>query len=210
MHPVIENFLERPMSHKIGLGVVILALFAYIFWTYGYKTHWQTYEQISEKIETLETKVYEQQRIAKKLPEYKAEVAKLDGKLQIILRELPDSKEIENLLESISVLAIDTGLEVIKFAPARTQKREFVAEVPVEVEVEGTFHQLATFFDEVGHLARIVNINTIGIEILNETKTEVLIRSSFLLTTFRYLDESERLEVAQSQAAKKRGSKRRR
>ena len=105
------------------------------------------------------------------------------------------------------MLAIDIGLEVIKFSPQREAIKDFYASVPVSIELEGTFHQLATFFDEVGRLSRIVNIDSITIDIITETKTEVIIRATCKATTFRYLTEEER---AKSSSKSKKGGKKKR
>ena len=60
------------------------------------------------------------------------------------------------------------------------------------MRLEGSFHQLVTFFDEIAHLPRIVNIDAISIQILNETPEEVIVQVTCNATTYRYLDESER------------------
>ncbi|NLF25467.1 MAG: type 4a pilus biogenesis protein PilO [Deltaproteobacteria bacterium] len=194
MHPVIENFLERPASHKIAFWVFSVVFISFVFWQYFFKGSWEEWEKLQEKVENLNVQIQEQQRIARDLPKFREETAALDKKLAALLRELPDKKEIESLLKSVSVLAVDTGLEVIKFAPQKEIHRGFYAELPVSIELRGTFHQLATFFDEVGHLARVVNIRDVMITIEMEGAREVLIRSKCTAITFRYLDESERTD----------------
>ena len=120
---------------------------------------------------------------------------------------MPDSKEIPDLLTSISVLAVDTGLEVVKFSPKQEVIKDFYAAVPVFIELEGTFHQLATFFDEVAHLSRVVNISDIKIDIVTESKTEVVIRTTCQATTFRYLSDEERQELEGPKGPTKRRRK---
>jgi type IV pilus assembly protein PilO len=191
MHPVIESFLERPTSHKVLFWVGTLALVVLLFWQYLLKADLHARDSLNDKVLNLQAQIQDLRRIARDLPKFRAETADLDKKLEVVLRQLPDQKEIENLLKSVSVLAVDTGLEVIKFNPGGEVKRDFFAEEPVEIELRGTFHQLATFFDEVGHVPRIVNIRDVAIKIEMETKEEVLIRATCIATTFRYLEEQE-------------------
>jgi len=80
------------------------------------------------------------------------------------------------------------------------------------LELEGTFHQFASFCDEVGHLPRIVNIKEISLDIVTESKQEVLIRARAVASSYRYLDESERIGPGADGDVEKRrrGKKRRR
>jgi len=208
MYAVIENFLERPTSHKIGFWILSLAFISFLFWQYFFKGVWEELEQLQDRVEKLNVQIQEQQRIARDLPKFREETAVLDKKLTAVLRELPDQKEIEGLLKSVSILAVDAGLEVLKFTPQREINRGFYAEIPVEIELRGTFHQLGVFFDEVGHLARIVNIRNIIITIEMEGAREVLIRAKCTAATFRYLEESERMDLKGTpQKGRRRGRK---
>lgn len=206
MNPAIESFLERPTSHKVGFWLVSLLVLWGISWQYILKTPFEERDTLSVAIEDLHVKIQEQRRIARDLPRYREEVTHFDKKLELALLELPDKKEIPDLLTSISTLAVDTGLEVLKFSPKNETVLDFYAKVPVAIELEGSFHQLATFFDEVGNLSRIVNINAISVDIITETKEEVYIRATCTATTFRYLTEDERKQAQKK--GKQKGKRR--
>lgn len=195
MGAIVEKFMDLSTPKKSGIWLGILLFLSFAFWQYCYKELHEKKLDLTEKVANLNMQIIEQRRIAENLPKFKEEIEELDGRLELVVQELPDKKQIDNLLQSVSVLAIDTGLEVTQFAPQREARKEFVAAVPVSIELEGTFHQLATFFDEVGHLARIVNINDIEIVIVEEGDQEVTIRAKCNATSFRYLDESERIEA---------------
>lgn len=196
MQEYIRKIASLPLVYRIILSLVLVALVFGGFWQFIYEDVRIKQSSLVEEIETLENKILSQQKIAKNLNKYKVEVKELDLKLAGVLRELPDKKEVEGFLRSISVLAVDTGLEVLEFTPSREKKNEFFAQLPVKMKLEGNFHQLATFFDEVAHLPRIVNINAITINILTENEDEVIIRADCIATTFRYLDPEERDALA--------------
>jgi len=60
---------------------------------------------------------------------------------------LPDTKEIPDLLSNISSLGREAGLDVVQFKQRPEKFEEFYAEVPVDILVRGTYHQVASFFD---------------------------------------------------------------
>ncbi|MCB0318135.1 MAG: type 4a pilus biogenesis protein PilO [Bdellovibrionales bacterium] len=199
MNQFLEQIAERPTSHKVGIWIGILLFMTFIFWQYMYKSKSEQAAELLEKSESLEQELINKRRVARNLKKFEKEVEELNVKLKFALQELPDEQEIPDLLSSISNLARDAGLEVSLFKPAGERKRDFYAEVPVSVVVTGSFHQVATFFDEVGHLPRIVNINNISI--LNPTISDekVMITSDCQAVTFRYLDEAERVESEEEQ-----------
>ncbi len=204
MHAALENIIERPLSHKIAFWVGSLLFFTYMFWQFFYKEKVEEQTKLETKIEELNTKIAQEKRIARDLKRIRAEVKVLEVKLKIALQELPDKKEIPDLLEQVSTLARKAGLEVGLFKPSPEEFRDFYARVPVSVVVEGSFHQVASFFDEVGHLNRIVNIDNIVLREPKITEQLITLKADCTATTFRYLEESERIKSPTEDAQKKR------
>jgi len=207
MNPQIERFLERPLTHRLLFWVVSLACLYILFWQYLYADLARRSADLREKRVTLSTRIATEQRLARNLDRFKAEVRDLEVRLKFAVQELPDSREIPDLLASISNLARDAGLEVSLFRPSAEIARDFYSDVPVAVAVEGTFHQVATFFDEVGNLSRIVNIRDISIrepQFGENPGGAIKIKAECTATTFRYLDESERMAQVESGEEKPR------
>ncbi len=205
MHPVIENFLERPTSHKIGFWVGSVVFLSFVLWTYLYGPKAEELTKLTEEVDSLESQITQETRIAKNKDKFLKEVKELDVQFEEALLKLPDKREIPDLLSSISSLARDAGLDVQLFKPRAENFKDFYAEVPVEVSVEGTYHQVATFFDEVGKLDRIVNINQIFVRDPKVHDDTVDVKTDCLATTFRYLDDQERqANKNKTESAKKR------
>jgi type IV pilus assembly protein PilO len=204
MHPAIEEFLQRPRSHIVGMWIGSLLIIAGLFWQYGLKGYLKDYEKKVAAVEDISQKITDETRRARNLNKLKDKVKELDLKLKVALQELPDKREIPDLLSSISNLARDAGLEVMLFKPSPEQLKDFYAEVPVSVAVQGTYHQVATFFDDVSQLSRIVNINQINIRDPQIDPERVLVKTDCVATTFRYLDESERQQAATKETGKNR------
>jgi len=196
MHPFLERQLERPAGQKVIFWVASLAIIIFVFWQFIYSNKVQELNDLKSRVERLTTEINHERRLAQNLNKFRDQVKELDIKLKELLHELPDKREIPDLLASVSSLAREAGLEVSLFRPMAERYKAFYAQVPVEVSVEGTFHQVATFFDEVGRLSRIVNIDGITLRDPQISDEKVVVKSDCVATTFRYLEESERMTAA--------------
>ena len=76
--------------------------------------------------------------------------------------------------------------------------------MPVEIEVLGTYHQLATFFDEVAHLSRVVNVDDFSMDKPEVTSDGMMLKTQVIMTSFRFLDESERPSLEKDGKKKRR------
>ena len=167
MNEKLEGLIEMPVGKKAaGLGAMV-ALIAGVYWLMFYSSANTELADLEKEISGsngLRFQVAEQRGIADNLDQFLAEVDTLELELKKALLELPDDREIHTLLAKVSSVGRDAGLEIRIFKEQEEQKKDFYAEVPVEMEVYGTYHQVATFFDEVGHLERIVNLGDIHMQ----------------------------------------------
>src|SRR5262245_26591337 len=107
---------------------------------------------------------------AKKLPEFRAQVADLESRLENLKSVLPEEKDVADLLRRMQVEAARANLEIKGFRPSATVTKELHAEWPITLELEGTYHNLAVFLDRVGKFTRIVNIS--GLDMKGKEKPE--------------------------------------
>lgn len=204
MSAFAESFFERPLWQKIGVACISIVVVAGLGYQYALSSLLSTREELAEKKDSLSTQIAAEAKIAQNLPQYQQEVTVLESKLQVALQELPDEKDIPDLLKSIADLARDSGLEVLLFRPEAEERKDFFAEFPVSMSVEGSFHQVATFFDEVGRMPRIVNVRAIEVSNPRLTERGMVIKSDFSAVTFRFLSEAERGAIDKEQVEKKR------
>ena len=101
---------------------------------------------------------------AAKLDLYKEQLAEMEASFGALLRQLPETTEVESLLVDVSQTGLASGLEVKKFRPSDEEKKGFYAELPISLEVSGSFHQLATFISGIAALPRIVTISDMNLE----------------------------------------------
>ena len=132
---------------------------------------------------------------AAKLDLYKDQLAEMKASFQAILRQLPEETDVESLLVDVCQTALANGLEIKKFQPSQEQKKGFYAELPIELEVSGRFHDLASFISGVAALPRIVTMHDLKLEIKKpeegRPQTGVKLQMDAIAKTYRYLKEDE-------------------
>jgi type IV pilus assembly protein PilO len=113
----------------------------------------------------------------------------MNDDLQGIVTQLPDQKEIPALLKGISNMSQEAGLDILLFKPQGEKSEQYYTRVPVELKFVGSYHKIGMFFYYVGTLPRIVNIENFNItNTQQKKKDEVLLNTSCLATTYRYVE----------------------
>jgi type IV pilus assembly protein PilO len=203
MDNLISRILELPRHQQIGLLVGLILMILVVDFLYLYSPNSYRISSLTEEIETARNERDKKKKLAANLPKLQQEIRNLDGMLKQAVAQLPDQKEVPSLLSSISNKARESGLEIIVFRPRPENFQDFYAEIPVDVVVRGGFHSVATFFDEVGRLDRLVNLGNINLKHHRVSEDNVTIQASTMATTFRFLNEEERKRVADEKARAK-------
>jgi len=187
MNARIEKIFRMPLYQRLLLLVALLALIGAGFYFLFYAPQLEESARLQQDIEQREVQLLKDRRIARDLPKYRAEYETLQAQLEEALVELPNKKEIPSLLTNISNLAKEQGLEILLFKPMSEINKGFYAEVPVDMRLLGTYHDVAMFFYQVGQLPRIVNISNVQMEnARNEGKS--LLNVNCRATTFRFVE----------------------
>jgi type IV pilus assembly protein PilO len=202
MNPTIDKILNLPLYQRVLMlcGLLGLVVAGFVYLTYLPQS--QELSELKERRVKLEAKLQEDQRIADNLPKFRAEFEKMQKRLDLALAELPNEKEIPNLLTNIAGLAKDNGLDVLRFKPGGEKMKGFYAEVPVELKLVGSYHEVAMFFYDIGNMSRIVNINNLKMGGSKLSGGRNLLSVDCLATTFRFV------ENPQPQKGKRKGKKR--
>lgn len=138
---------------------------------------------------------------------HRQQLREIDTQFGALLRQLPDKSQMDALLIDINQAGLGRGLQFELFKPAQQEStREFYAELPIQVRVIGTYHDMGAFASDVGELSRIVTLNDVKI---STAKDGNLVMET-TARTFRYLDESEIAAQRKAAAAKSKARKGRR
>jgi type IV pilus assembly protein PilO len=207
MNELLDRILDMPVRQRVLLLVATVFL---VFGGYAYLIYWPRADEITDKEQTVESLRQDRDRKAQlvaNLAQAKQELAELNAELKKAIAQLPDTKEIPDLLSGISAVAREAGLEIQQFRQKPEVYKDFYAEVPVEVLVRGAYWQVESFFQRVSDLTRIVNMSDIGVKAPALIENDpVKLQTSCSATTFRFLDEEERARIA-AEKAKKEGKK---
>ena len=189
--PIIERLAKLPRGQRfvvyLLLYVVVALLFMFTIYYPG-TSELQTLRKNKENLQRQKAQV--EARVANK-EVFDQELERLGKELAIAKSELPSQREIPELLKGINQLGKKVGLEIRRFTPLPEERLEYVSEVPVELEVEGSFHEVAMFFDRLSKMNRIVYVQDIEMGRAVERGGKVSLTVNGKAVTFRFLTKEE-------------------
>ena len=128
----------------------------------------------------------EKQAIADNLNERRKEMDALDQRFQEALTQLPEKKDIEELLSQLSDVGKKSGLEISKVVPQPEAAEGFYSRIPITMAVSGNYNEIAMFLQEIANLRRIVNVSDLKLATPVVKGDKVTLSSDFMATTFRF------------------------
>ena len=164
---------------------------------------------IESKIQVQENEIAKSQAKAEKLTELIAENQRLGNRLNELKEQLPEEKEVSDLLKQVSDLGIASGLRILLWKPEqrKTHLSGIVYEIPVKVELSGSYHNLGYFFSSLTRLNRIVNISDIKLGDPKPAKDSTVLKVTFAATTFSAIPEEEIAQQQKEEKTEKKGKK---
>jgi type IV pilus assembly protein PilO len=118
------------------------------------------------------------------LEEYKAQMADMEQSFESILKQLPRDTEVPGLIDDISLAALNNGLDLKVISPQEQVATQFYNELPIDVEVEGDYHELGAFVSSVASLPRIVTLHDFSID--KSSSDDDRLKLTILAKTYRY------------------------
>ena len=203
----IQTGLEgKPWYYGASIGLLLGALLVaggyYLLFT-------KQYDQIAaqdKKLAELQVKIQEGRAAKQKLPQFREEVRRLELEIDKLLRILPSRRNTPELLRRIRQLTEQGAFDLLRFTPGNFIDRDFYSEWPITIRLNGTYHNLALFFDRVSRFSRIINIENLKVAALANSPKGHTINASFVAKTFIYkepTDEEPPPPPARGQGARK-------
>ena len=143
--------------------------------------------RIQKTEQTLKSDFEKKQAKAVNLEAYKAQMIEMEDSFGTMLRQLPSKTEVADMLVDITQTGLASGLEFELFKPMAEIPKEFYAELPISIQVNGSYHNLGKFVSGMAALPRIVTLHNIDIK----SDQSGMLKMSALGKTYRYLDEEE-------------------
>jgi Tfp pilus assembly protein PilO len=196
---------DKPWYHALGYGLVISVILAgavHYAWFRGLN------RQIKEKrtqLESLQQEIQKGRAAERKLAQFREEVRRLELELGKLLQVLPSKRNTEELIKRIETLTRQGDFTLKKFTPGEFRAKEFYAEWPIDIALDGTYHNLALFFDRMSRFSRIINVEDLKIGALSNVPQKS-ISANFTAKTFIYTGDETALPGSQTQPAGTPGS----
>jgi Tfp pilus assembly protein PilO len=179
----------KPWYYGLAAGLAVGGL----LFGLGY---WQLIMPMDDQIEgqnkslhDLQDKIQEGRTAKAQLPKFREEIRQLELELDKLLRILPARRNTPDLLRRIRSLAEQGDFTLKSFTPGSLTDKDFYSEWPIEVQVDGTYHNLALFFDRISRFSRIINIEDLKV-MANEAKGPHTIAATFKAKTFVYKEST--------------------
>ena len=165
-----------------GIFLLVIGLFVWLLYLPKYKR----IDQLEKNLVRLEKQLQKAKADASNLKMFQDRMKKAEARFRLAKKSLPEKEEIPSLLASISQSGQDSGLEFLLFQPRGERKKDFYAEIPVNIKVNGPYHNVAIFFDKVARLSRVVNIRNIKMRPIKGGRS---LTTSCTAVTYKFIDK---------------------
>ena len=184
-----------PAPVKIAMIAIIFVLIAVGGYVYFIADSIAALDTSRNKETELKVQFEMKAALASNLEAYKQQMVELEGLLQAQLRQLPNKNEVAGLLDDISFIAMDNGLKLLRINWEPEIQHEFSTELPMRIELSGSYSQLGKFTSDVAALPRIVILDSFTT--VREKESGDLLMS-MLAKTYRYNEKNAKTKMAKA------------
>jgi type IV pilus assembly protein PilO len=193
----LYTFIQKtPNAQKLAALAMFLVMIVGGHYWFIYRGQADDLKKQERALATLEEELQEKQEIAGNLSMFKKKVEFLQQKLEEKKKNLPDNTNMDMLLKTLNELSEKSDIRIVKFTPKSEVKKNFYAEIPVLMQIEGNYHEITTFFDKVAKEDRIINITNIQMKNPKEKSGKIVLKASCLAKTFRALPKQQQTAAA--------------
>src|SRR5215472_18207854 len=186
---------EKKWFVALAIGVGIGAALIFAVWYLFIRGIDQDMVRMRADLKNLQDEIQKGRAAERKLSQFREEVKRLELELSKLLQILPSKRNTEELIKRIETLTRQGDFTLLKFAPGEFVQKEFYAEWPIDIQIQGTYHNLALFFDRMSRFSRIINVEDLKITTLDNVPGKS-IGANFIAKTFIYTGDEIGQETA--------------
>ena len=179
---------KLPWYGQVGAFVALSLAGAGAFWNFYARDAQANIDVRQTQLAKLRQEIDRGLATAKRLPEFRREVASLEAQLERLRAVLPEEQDVAELLRRVQGMATQSNLAILGFTPHAITKKALHAEWPIGLKLEGNYHDLGSFLDRVSKFPRIINVGDIKIEARTSQNGGNTITAECTATTFVLLD----------------------
>ena len=191
----LDTALEgKPIYYGLGIGLVLAAGIVFGAHQYLIKPINADIASVNAELDELSKKIQAGRAAERKLPQFREQVAELERELEKLRRILPSSRNTEEIIKKMKAL-VDQGnfnLRVMTFPslPETATGDTPIVDWPINVELDGAYHDLAIFFNRLSNFARIMNVENVSLNAIT-TQDRHTLSAKFTAKTFVYIEPKE-------------------
>jgi type IV pilus assembly protein PilO len=182
---------KLPWYGQLGAFVALSLAAAGAFWNWYARDAQVSIDQRQAQLAKLRQEIDRGLATAKRLPEFRREVASLEAQLDRLRAVLPEEQDVADLLRRVQAMATQSNLAILGFTPHAVAKKQLHAEWPIGLKLEGTYHDLGSFLERVSKFSRIINVGDIRIDARPNPRDGTTVTAECTATTFVLLDTSK-------------------
>ena len=175
---------KMPWYGQLGAFAMLSLTFAGVFWNWYAKPKQEDIDRRQAQLAMIRADIDRGLTTARRLPEFRRQVAELEAQLDRLRPVLPDEKDVGDLLRRIQGMATQSNLTILGFTPQAVATRQMYAEWPIGLQLNGTYHNLGSFLERVSRFPRIINVTSIHIKAKDSQTTSDTVSADCTATTF--------------------------
>jgi type IV pilus assembly protein PilO len=187
--------------HALAVAVCFVVVSALLVYFFVWSDRMPVLQASRDRELALRTEFHDKHAKATNLNIYKQQLADIERSFGALLRQLPSKTEVPNLLVDISQTGLSAALEEKLFQPQPEVKKDFYAELPIHIQLTGSYHEFGAFVSGIAALPRIVTLHDIQITPIGKTGNFDQLQLDLTAKTYRYLDDDE---IAAAEADKRK------
>jgi type IV pilus assembly protein PilO len=203
----LAPLIRLPLAGQLGVSIGMAAAILGGFWYLYYSGKSAEAEAKDAQLAKLQQEIRNLEATAARLDEFRRRVELRRAQLEKLKQVLPSQRQTPDLIRKVNSMASESSLTIVRFNPRATVPREFHDEWPIDMTVEGTYHNLGMFFDRVSRLSRLVNMMDVKIRAQRAPTATRTITATCVATTYVFKDEAATAQAAAAtaQAAQRGG-----
>jgi len=175
-----------PWYGQLGVYLIIGAVLFGFFYYLHYSPTSKTIDRTETDLEAVESKIRIAERQEGKLKQLKEEIANYEATLEELKLILPEESEVSQIIKKIQSIISSARLKIGKFAEQKKSTKKVYVEVPYSISLEGTYHNLGVFFDQLSRLQKIFTVNNLSIVPIKKKVSDYSITANFNTSTYIY------------------------
>ena len=206
MAMTVDSILKLPTPKKVLILIVILCAVAGLYFHFFLSPRQGELTSLRGKLDKAVSELRNLDDIIRDLDKFRQQEKELNQQLTEALKQLPNEKEIPEILKNITNLGKESNLEFTLFKPKPEVPQQFYAQVPIELIVLGNYHSIGTFFDKMSKLPRIINVVNFNMtrtkEIKGGEETENVLKTSCVVNTYRFIEKKNEGKTSETKTKK--------